>query len=384
MRYTVPISECTGQLIRRLALYYGQKAQFIKMTDTQLTQSQSILLDLIRYFLAAVVVIGHGFGFFLGYFDGFFPRVFPHPQSIAVVCFFYLSGFLIVGSQIRQSDRAEGSLGKYLLDRTTRVYVTLIPSLIFVVAVDLSLQKLSAANVELVTNYASLKIFIDNLFLIPSMPYGTMRPIWSLMYEWWIYLLFGGLYYLKSNRVSALLLILAGAYYTLKVNASGEAGHIWIIWALGGVCAHLQQKISWKDLNRHALDALALLLLIAAGWLYFISKSAYNLPAGIFLALFLFIFTNKVSRFLRLLLPLREVAKKIAGFSFTLFLTHYTILIYTNELLRLDGWAGLIAGFAISNLVAASIAFFSEYRLTSIKMALRNMAENHDQGKSNG
>lgn len=354
------------------------------MTDTQLTQSQSILLDLIRYFLAAVVVIGHGFGFFLGYFDGFFPRVFPHPQSIAVVCFFYLSGFLIVGSQIRQSDRGEGGLGKYLLDRTTRVYVTLIPSLIFVVAVDLSFQKLSAVNVELVTNYASLNIFIDNLVLIPSMPYGTMRPIWSLMYEWWIYLLFGGLYYLKSNRLSASLLVLAGAYYTLKVNAGGEAGHIWVIWALGGVCAYLQQKISWKDLNRHALDALALLLLIAAGWLYFISKSAYNLPAGIFLALFLFIFTNKVSRFLRLLLPLRVVAKNMAGFSFTLFLTHYTILIYTNELLRLDGWAGLISGFVMSNLVAISIAFFTEYRLTSIKMALRNIATNYAQGKSNG
>lgn len=337
------------------------------MTDTQLTQSQSILLDLIRYFLAAVVVIGHGFGFFLGYFDGFFPRVFPHPQSIAVVCFFYLSGFLIVGSQIRQSDSAEGSLGKYLLDRTTRVYVTLIPSLIFVVAVDLSFQKLSAANVGLVTNYASLKTFINNLFLIPSMPYGTMRPIWSLMYEWWIYLLFGGLYYLKSNRAPALLLILAGTYYTLKVNASGEAGHIWAIWALGGVCAYLQQKISWTDLNRYVLDALALLLLTGAGWLYFISKNAYNLPAGIFLALYLFIATNKVSRFLRLLLPLRVVAKNMAGLSFTLFLTHYTVLTYTKEFLKLDGWAGLIIGFLISNLVAFLIAYFTEYKLKKIK-----------------
>ena len=338
--------------------------------------SQSILLDLIRYFLAAVVVIGHGFGFFFGYFDGFFPRVFPHPQSIAVVCFFYLSGFLIVGSQISQSARAEGSLGKYLLDRTIRVYVTLIPSLIFVAAVDLSFQKLSAANVELVTNYASLKIFIGNLFLIPSMPYGTMRPIWSLMYEWWIYLLFGGLYYIKSNKAPAILLILVGMYYTLKVNASGEAGHIWIIWALGGVCAYLQKKISWKDLNGHALDGLALLLLIAAGWLYFISKSAYNLPAGIFLALFLFIFTNKVSRFLRLLLPLRVVAKNMAGFSFTLFLTHYTVLTYTKEFLKLDGWIGLMVGFAISNITAISIALFTEYRLTRIKLNLRKMATN--------
>lgn len=337
------------------------------MTNTELSQSQSTLLDLSRYFLAAVVVIGHSFGFFLGYFDGFFPRVFPHPQSIAVVCFFYLSGFLIVGSQIRQSEKTENSLGKYLFDRAARVYLTLIPSLIFVAVVDLFIQKTSLANIELVTNHTSLSIFLDNLFLIPSMPYGTMRPIWSLMYEWWIYLLFGGLYYLKSNRVLAVLLILAGVYYTLMVNASGEAGHIWIIWALGGVCAYLQKKISWKDLNRHALDVLSLLLLISAGWFYFISKNAYNLPAGIFLALFLFIFTNKTSSFLQLLLPLRVLAKNLAGFSFTLFLTHYTVLTYTKECLKLDGWAGLTVGFLMSSLVAYLLALFTEYKLQKIK-----------------
>ena len=340
------------------------------MTETQLTQSQSILLDFMRFFLAAVVVVGHGFGFFLGYFDGFFPRVFPHPQSIAVVGFFYLSGFLIVGSQLRQSDKGESSLGKYLFDRTARVYVTLIPSLLFVAAVDLSLQKLNAANVDLVTSNTSLKFFKDNLFLIPSMPYGTMRPIWSLMYEWWIYVLFGGVYFLKSNRLLAPLLILAGMHYTLKVNAGGVAGHIWIIWALGGVCAYLQQKISWKNLNRHVLDALSVLLLIAAGWFYLISKNAYSLPAGIFLGLFLFIFTSKASRFLRLLLPHKVVAKNLAGLSFTLFLTHYTVLTYTKECLKLDGWAGLTVGVLISILVAFLIALFTEYKLPEIKSVI--------------
>jgi len=337
------------------------------MTDTQLAQARSILLDLIRYFLAAVVVIGHGFGFFLGYFDGFFPKTFPHPQSIAVICFFYFSGFLIAGSQIRQRSKTKESLSKYLFDRTTRIYVTLIPSLIFVAAIDLLFQRLSLTNTELVANYTSLSIFIDNIFLIPSMPYGTMRPVWSLMYEWWIYLLFGGLFHIKSNKILALPLILAGAYYTLKVNASGEAGHIWIIWALGGACAYLQKKITWNTLNHNTLNTLALLFLFAAGWLYFISKNAYNLPAGIFLSLFLFVFTNKISYFLKLILPLKGVARKMAGFSFTLFLTHYTVLTYTNEFLQLSGWTGVVIGFLISNLVAFLIAFFTEYKLQKIK-----------------
>jgi peptidoglycan/LPS O-acetylase OafA/YrhL len=70
------------------------------MTNARINQSQSAFLDATRYVLASVVVFGHGFGFFLNYFDGFIPGIFPHPQSIAVVCFFYLSGYLIVGSQL--------------------------------------------------------------------------------------------------------------------------------------------------------------------------------------------------------------------------------------------------------------------------------------------
>lgn len=340
------------------------------MTKSQVVYSQSILLDLIRYFLAVIVVLGHAFGFFLGYFDGFFPRVFPHPQSIAVVCFFYLSGFLIVGSQIRQRDRSEGDLKKYLFDRITRVYVTLVPSLFFVVVVDLLMRNIYNIDVDLVQNNVGINIFFDNLLLIPSMPFGTIRPIWSLMYEWWIYLIFGGIYFFKSNKFLALLLILTGGYYTLQVNASGEAGHIWIIWAFGGLCAYLQKKIPWAHLNYHLMNLLALFSLTAAGWIYFISKNAYNLPAGILTAIFIFVVSSQKSDFLKLLIPLKGIATSGAGFSFTLFLTHYTVLTYTKYFLALDGWMGFIVGFLMSNLVAFSIAFLTENRLQKVKNLL--------------
>ena len=123
------------------------------------------------------------------------------------------------------------------------------------------------------------------------MPYGTMRPIWSLMYEWWIYMVFGGLYFLRSNVVLAFPLIIAGAYYTFQVNARGEAGHLWCLWALGGICAYMQQKnIEW--LFKIYGYLLIFLLLITAGWLYFIFKNAYFLPAGFFLCMSIFIIVN--------------------------------------------------------------------------------------------
>ena len=337
------------------------------MTDEQLAELQSILLDLLRYILAAVVVVGHGFGFFLGYFDGFFPAVFPHPQSIAVVCFFYLSGFLVVGSQIRKAGSADNTLKRYLFDRFTRVYVTLIPCLLFVVVLDLLFKQFSSIRVDLVANYASLKIFIKNALLIPSMPYGTIRPIWSLMYEWWIYLLFGGLFFLRSDRIAAVFLILLAGYYTLDVNAGGEAGHLWVVWAVGGVCAYIHARIKWREANPFLLGTLALAFLSTAAVLYCSSKNAYDLPAGVCLALALFLFTCKPSGSLQLLLPLRGIAKKLAGFSFSLFLTHYTVLTYVEAHLGLSGWVGVVVSFLLSNFVAFCIAYFTEYRLPYIR-----------------
>lgn len=62
------------------------------MINNNFEDGQSILLDLVRFFLALMVVLGRGIGFFFGYFDVFFPRVFPYPQSIAFVCFFICLG----------------------------------------------------------------------------------------------------------------------------------------------------------------------------------------------------------------------------------------------------------------------------------------------------
>ena len=123
-------------------------------------------------------------------------------------------------------------------------------------------------------------------------------------------------------------------------------------------------------LNCHLLNLLALFSLASAGWIYFISKNAYNLPAGILIAIFIFVVTSKKSDFIKFLVPLKSVAKNGAGFSFTLFLTHYTVLTYTKYFLELDGWKGFAIGFLISNMVAFSIAFLTEYKLQKIKNLL--------------
>lgn len=329
--------------------------------------ARRIFLDIIRYLLSTIVVVGHSFGFFLGYFEGFFPAVFPHPQSIAVVCFFFLSGYLIVGSQLSRNLSGRAGLTAYLSDRFIRIYLTLIPSLVFVVVADWCLKHLLKSDLDLLHYNTGADVFVKNLLLLPSMPYGTMRPIWSLMYEWWIYLLFGGLYFFRSDRILGGVLIAAGLYYTLFVNAPGEAGHLWIVWAFGGFCAWMQQSDGFlKRLQSAPLLAIPCLF-IGSLWGYAHAKDAYNLVAGILLCASLFLVVLKVGRGSEFLLPFGPWSRFLAGYSFTLFLTHYTVLIWTQQALRLDGWAGVLAGFILSNIVAALIAIPTELRLASVK-----------------
>lgn len=331
-------------------------------------KNQSFLLDLTRYFLASIVVLGHGFGLFLGYFDGFFPEVFPHPQSIAVVCFFFLSGYLIVGSQVRKVSNGVSSLRQYLFDRTARVYITLVPSLVFVALVDCVFHNRLQIKTDFSENLGAI-VFIKNLLLIPSVPFGTMRPVWSLMYEWWIYLLFAGVFFVGSNRALGLVLSLAGLYCVMRMGFNGDVGHIWIIWSLGGVCAYVRPSAFWAYCSRRSLIVISLLLLFGAGYIYFRTKDAYNLSAGVLLSIFMFISVcGNVE--LQVSSKVVRVVRGLAGFSFTLFLTHYTVLFYAKKYFELDGWVGLVVGFFVSNLIAYIIAFFTEYKIESFKLKL--------------
>ncbi len=351
------------------------------MSINKLTAGQSLFLDIVRLSLSLVVVIGHGFGFFLNYFDGFFPRNFPHPQSIAVVCFFYLSGFLIVGSQLNQKNNQNASLSRYLFDRTARVYITLIPSVLFVAVADAMMNKLSPAKIDLVVNYSTKDIFLDNLLLLPSMPFGTMRPIWSLMYEWWVYLLFGGFFFVRDNKFIASVLITIGIYYTFGINAKGEAGHIWIIWLLGGICAYIHQKIPSQYWRRHrfAFDVFSMLLLAAALVIFSFVKNAYYLPAGLCMSIFIFLLTVRVNE--RLTDLNLSWLRYFVGSSFTLFLTHYTVLTFVKEVVGLSGWLGLWVGFSLSCVTAFSIAIFSELKLFEIKQYIRPKLLGFDEFK---
>lgn len=307
--------------------------------------------DFLRFSLAQIVLVGHGIGFFYGYWGGFIPNQVPYPQQIAVVGFFLVSGFLICRSVMANLKYKGADAARYFSDRFSRIYTTLIPSLLLVFVIDKSFG-LFYPQAELLS-YSSLKIFFNNLLLIPSMPFGTLRPIWSLMFEWWIYIFFGGLVFFRKHWIFATLCLFLGAKYTFWENAKGEAGHLEIIWFTGALGAYYFDRLTLRRLPA----VWTWLLFAAAAAIYLYSKQAYNLLAGLLMAGGLVLLAARLNGDSAAVSSARKARwASLAGFSFTLFLTHYSILYWIQQVL-----GSSTAGFVLAMLLANIVAFFIAY-----------------------
>lgn len=329
--------------------------------------------DFLRFSLAQVVLIGHGIGIFYGYWGGFFPEQVPYPQQIAVVGFFVVSGFLISRSVMANFKYKDADASRYFVDRFARIYTTLVPALFFVYLVD-SLFGHFFPEAELLV-YVNLKTFFYNLLLIPSVPLGTMRPIWSLMFEWWIYILFGGLVFFRKRWILCLICIWLGAKYTFKVNAQGEAGHLELIWLAGAIGAF------WFDrLTRFAGAArVALIAFAAAGAIYLYTKNSYHLVAGLIFSVGLVALAARLNADDS---PVSAAKKNryavLAGYSFTLFLTHYTVLYWIQKALG-SNTLGFVLSIVLSNVLALLIAKGTEQHHKAVSEYLLGLLR---QGKS--
>ena len=150
------------------------------MAAPNLTREQSLYLDACRGMSAIAVMVGHGLSSISSY-----PAIgtrYPI-QSYGVVVFFAISGFLIAYSI---ASRPNYSFSEYVIDRFSRIYVVLIPSLAFIWLLDNTLIPKGAAGV-----HGSAETLLANVLMLNSIqfrhfvswipffePYGSGRQLW--------------------------------------------------------------------------------------------------------------------------------------------------------------------------------------------------------------
>ncbi len=351
-----------------------------------LKQGSSVFLDLLRLLASQLVVFGHAISYF-GIFTFLHEPRFPWLQNIAVLVFFLLSGFVISYSISEKQARSPGyGFTDYFADRFARIFSAFVPALVFVLALDV-LSAWLRPEAYRFAGALDAPTFFANLVMLQDFPYwslltescctsfGSARPFWSVAIEWWLYMFFGFVVLVLARQPSprniAITLLLAPVpFYNL---VGGRGNGLTACWMMGAMVCFLLAEGRIFRIAAGAKAAILVMALLAAwvrisaiGMRVYDPLVALALAIAFAYALDLFSevnFSDHATRLIRL----------GAGFSFTLYLVHYSILDFLFvHFGMLDPYALLIAGIVVANLLSYGIGLFTEQRLTRyVRDALR-------------
>lgn len=358
------------------------------MKEKQLTEGNSFLLDLIRAISVQMVVVGHGLNFCPSRVSAYLqPPYFPWIQSIAVVIFFILSGYLISNSIFQKLTTDPGySFRSYLIDRFSRIYSAFIPALLFILLIDFISKSISP---ELYSYHNAFdgKTFIGNLFMLQDFPFlkylhvkitsfGSARPLWTLAIEWWIYLWFGILMiriFKKKFSISTIIWFVFLSIVPAYNLINGRGHGLTLFWLFGVFIGIGYDKFKNFQLSAVMKWGLLVLLLVLAGLRVRMTGEEYDFVFAFFLAGALLIGMELCSA-LQVNQKISKIVKFIAGYSYTLYLIHYSIydFLTINFKNNFGSYSMLFMGFFVSNLLSIAIGYYTETKLTkSIKRKLR-------------
>jgi peptidoglycan/LPS O-acetylase OafA/YrhL len=313
------------------------------------------LIDLLRWGSACLVAVGHARNLlFVDYGDtahsGLSVKAFYALTGLgheAVIAFFVISGYLVGGGLVvRGATRA--SLPDYFIHRFSRIYIVLLPALVITLMLDL----LGALAQPTLYNHAGWATVLDfsaadrddaltfvcnvtNLQDALCASFGSNGPLWSLAYEWFYYLTFpvvlawamdlqrqGSM--LRSVAIGAVVILLLAWLFPKYIA-------YYPIWLMGVVARLVAVR---RPLPRQcgytALVALPILLALARPHTY----PALVTDSLISVALAIILCNPEITFGPRFLSRLSE---KMAGFSYSLYVVHFPLLVFMVALLSHGG-----------------------------------------------
>jgi peptidoglycan/LPS O-acetylase OafA/YrhL len=312
----------------------------------------------------------------------------------AVMVFFVLSGFLIGGIGVNKLRESTFKTDWYSADRLSRLYIVFLPALVLTVLLDRlgptlfpdagywtnENPVLSPKYPESFLGRGGLGTFACNLFMLQSFycpVLGSNVPLWTLSYEFWFYTVFG----LAASAVLVrglprLALILA----IPLIFALLGPGFLWMlaVWLLG-IAAYLYRgrSLRWPLASVPVWAALAVLSRLTEGWAAE-GRMAYNviiLAQGAAFAWVLISFRDKDYRWLRRLAPL---GKHLAGFSYTLYLVHFPVmLVATATLATLLGVDDLTRSLSPTSITGISVYLGSFLVTLALAWTIARFTEDH-------
>lgn len=354
----------------------------------RITPAGSLALDVIRVLSIFAVVVGH----YVGFLDVYESSGMPFPiQSYGVVTMFMLSGFLIMGSVHAKTsgftDFSRYRFVDFLIDRGSRIFVVYWPVVIATVVAN----NWFAANHGALVKSSGVSNLAVNALMLQLHPWlppsvdariDTMAPSWALALEWWIYLLAGWILLVivaqlrgsgSGVTIWALLVLAVLAIYPMHNLIDGYA----MSWFVGAGLFFLYDKIRVTTRSRWLFLGAAVLLFVlcivgiaarttgsSVSGIY--STYSYLTTAAWLLCLLVFC-QGIASTGGALFSASTTLVRFLAGYMYSLFLTHYTVWYYLAWaklpfIEEMGARARLTFTFVVANLVALAVGLLLERR----------------------
>jgi len=331
----------------------------------------AVALDAMRATAAQMVCVGHAMVYFQVK-----PEWLPKLPNIGVLVFFILSGFLITGTLVQKSQQGDYGFGRYFVDRFARIYSGLLPSLVFIVAVDGVTILLTRE--QTIARYYNLPTLLANLGMLEGYRgifdrsylqwpvFGSASPLWTLGIEWHIYMFVGAAFFVLKARSRWWPLLIPVAcffgqtpihYLSGALSAGGPGSGLFSLWLAGAALYLLFSRyVPPVSFSLAAFFAAAVVYarLLKPGDEY--DFATY--PALITMFAAVVALSQRTNWLRNVSLP-----KMVADYSFTLYLTHHTLIVAIVTIYpAAAGWLWLLATVAACNAVAWSIAWCFETR----------------------
>jgi peptidoglycan/LPS O-acetylase OafA/YrhL len=309
----------------------------------------------------------------------------------AVVVFFVLSGFLIGKSVLRSWQAGEWSWRAYLINRGSRLYVVLIPALLLTAGFDWAGSHLSSGGwvyrtilgnfgaAPFAANYTLPALLGSAAFLntIITPCFGSNGPLWSLANEFWYYLLFPALVCVIRLRSAARERLAYACLLGAVLWFVGRSISLYfLIWLMGALVAKLtlSARRRWGEGLALASAGLA----AACGVAFWAGDQAAISDFVLGAAVSALVWLAWSNRDFGVTGAYRWTAGVFAGFSYTLYATHFPLLVLLRaDLLPKERWQPSFASLVFASAVLAGVLLFA-YAVSRVTEArtesVRNMA----------
>lgn len=319
--------------------------------------------DAIRGFASILVAIGHAYQVFLYPLQGenIWLRIVGGLATWSVAAFFLLSGILIATSIKRRSTHTRFSFRHYIVARALRIWPPLLAAVVITVLTVAIIRgfnlygaesyhlpgDLAAARDAATFNWSSVATTLTLTYqLWPGHEFMFFDgPLWSLSFEWWLYVLAGLGAAAVLNRSILALAGVACLAWLMFFHSTASHPPFWAVSAVWG--AGFAVGWNWTAVRRfkpsHVVIAIALFIaaamVVAGSELFVFVIAPYN---GTQQHAFYVLFSLALLGAMVLLLAVppspRSIAVKIlryaGAFSYTLYLVHFPLFLLSLSLFR--------------------------------------------------